>query len=145
MIKKTIIMNKFYLDLTTKNAIWLLIPFFFITTLSAQPVIGTTTFDGDNNSYIASHSRFPRSGSVQGWFFYAYGQGKGAIYHNGETDPSHVAIFAEGSLTNLHIKSEDGSEFNLDHIIIGFADVSGNLIIRSYRDGNHRSSFEPTQ
>lgn len=121
--------------------ILLLIPFFFFSMLSAQPIIGTTTFDGDNSN-IAIYSIFPRTGSVQGWSFYVEGSdgqggvGAGAIYHSGATVPSYVSVFTQDSLFRIRISSEDDSAFNLDHIIIQWINISGDFTMRSYLNGS---------
>ena len=133
-------MKTTYLKKLTKNILWLLAPFFFVATLSAQPVTGTTTFDGANSN-IAPYSIFPRTGSVQGWWFFADGYdtggaGSGAIYHSGATDPSYVSVFTQQYLSSLRIASGDGSEFDLDNIVIEWINFTGNFTMRSYRDGN---------
>ncbi|WP_130736276.1 T9SS type A sorting domain-containing protein [Flavobacterium sp. J27] len=127
-------MNLNYLTLTTKPLTWIFLLFFSISALSAQPVIGTTTFDG-TNSNIASYDLLPRSGTVQGWSFFVDGEGSGSINHNGGNTPSTVTIFAQQALT-LNIASEDGNEFDLDSIIIQWFSFSGNFTMTSYRDGS---------
>lgn len=133
-------MKTTYLKQVIKNILWLLPPFFFVTTLSAQPTIGTTTFDG-TDANIAPYSIFPRTGSVQGWDFYmdgydTGGPGAGAIYHSGTTNPSYVSLFTQQYLSSIRISSEDGSEFDLDNIVIEWGDFTGDVSLRSYRDGN---------
>lgn len=127
-------MNKFYSKNQLKPIFGLIVVFFFITTLSAQPIIGTTTFDGSNTN-IAAYNLLPRSGAIQGWSFFVDGEGSGSINHNGANTPSTVVVFAQQA-TTLNIASEDGSEFNLDSIIIQWFSFSGNFTITSYKDGN---------
>ncbi|MGG5487854.1 T9SS type A sorting domain-containing protein [Gaetbulibacter sp. PBL-D1] len=127
-------MNKFYFKNQSKPIIGLLVVFFSVTILSAQPTIGTTSFDGSNTN-IAGYNILPRSGAIQGWSFFVDGEGSGSINHNGANSPSTVAIFAQQA-TTLNMASDDGSEFNLDSIIIQWFSFSGNFTMTSYRDGN---------
>ena len=105
-------MNKCYFKNQSKPIIGLLVVFFSVTILSAQPTIGTTSFDGSNTN-IAGYNILPRSGAIQGWSFFVDGGASGSINHNGANSPSTVAIFAQQA-TTLNIESDDGSEFNLD-------------------------------
>lgn len=127
-------MNKCYFKNQSKPIIGLLVVFFSVTILSAQPTIGTTSFDGSNTN-IAGYNILPRSGAIQGWSFFVDGEGSGSINHNGANSPSTVAIFAQQA-TTLNMASDDGSEFNLDSIIIQWFSFSGNFTMTSYRDGN---------
>lgn len=133
-------MKTIYLKQLTKNILWLIASSFFITTLSAQPTVGVTTFDGSNTN-IAPYSVFPRTGSVQGWSFYVDGYdigepGGGAIYHSGATNPSYISLFTQQYLSSIRISSDDGSEFDLDNIVIEWENFTGDVSLRSYRDGN---------
>ncbi|WP_370000157.1 T9SS type A sorting domain-containing protein [Winogradskyella sp.] len=127
-------MNKFYFKNQSKSIIGLLVVFFLVTTLSAQPTIGTTSFDGSNTN-IATYNILPRSGAIQGWSFFVDGEGSGSINHNGANSPNTVTVFAQQA-TTLNMASDDGSEFNLDSIIIQWFSFSGNFTMTSYRDGN---------
>jgi len=127
-------MNKCYFKNQSKPIIGLLVVFFSVTILSAQPTIGTTSFDGSNTN-IAGYNILPRSGAIQGWSFFVDGGASGSINHNGANSPSTVAIFAQQA-TTLNIESDDGSEFNLDSIIIQWFSFSGDFTITSYRNGN---------
>lgn len=133
-------MKTTYLKQLTKNILWMLTPFFFITTLSAQPTVGVTTFDGSNTN-IAPYSVFPRTGSVQGWSFYVDGYdiggpGGGAIYHSGATNPSYISLFTQQYLSSIRISSDDGSEFDLDNIVIDWGGLTGDVSVRTFRDGS---------
>ncbi len=127
-------MKKFYFKNQSKSIIGLLVVFFLVTTLSAQPTIGTTSFDGSNTN-IATYNILPRSGAIQGWSFFVDGEGSGSINHNGANSPNTVTVFAQQA-TTLNMASDDGSEFNLDSIIIQWFSFSGNFTMTSYRDGN---------
>lgn len=63
------------------------------------------------------------------------GEGSGSINHNGSNTPSTVTVFAQQA-TTLNMASDDGSEFNLDSIIIQWFSFSGDFTMTSYRDGN---------
>ena len=127
-------MNIFYFKNQSKPVFRLLAAFFFISTISAQPVIGTTTFDG-TNSNIAPFGSLPRSGIVQGWSFFVNGGASGSINHNGANSPSTVTVFAQQA-TTLNMASDDGSEFDLNNIVIQWFSFSGDFTMTSYRDGN---------
>jgi len=127
-------MNLTYVTLSKKQIVWLFLTFSFITTLSAQPAIGTTTFDG-SNANVAAYDLLPRNGSLQGWSFFVDGEGSGSINHNGANSPSTVTVFAQQA-TTLNMASDDGSEFNLDSIVIQWFSFSGDFTMTSYRDGN---------
>ena len=128
-------MKTIYLKQLTKNILWLLASFFFISTVSsAQPTIGTTTFDGANSN-VSSYDLLPRGGTIQGWSFFVDGGASGSINHNGANSPSTVAIFAQQA-TTLNMGSDDGSEFDLNNIIIQWFSFSGDFTMTSYRDGN---------
>ncbi|GAA0749752.1 T9SS type A sorting domain-containing protein [Gaetbulibacter jejuensis] len=127
-------MNKCYFKNQSKSIVGLLVVFFLVTTLSAQPAIGTTTFDG-SNANVAAYDLLPRNGSLQGWSFFVDGEGSGSINHNGANSPNTVTVFAQQA-TTLNMASDDGSEFNLDSIIIQWFSFLGNFTMTSYRDGN---------
>ncbi len=105
----------------------------FRPTSEAQPVIGTTTFDGSNIN-IAPFGALPRSGTVNGWSIFINGSGSGSINHNGANSPSNVNTFVQTTST-INIGSDDGSEFNFENFRAQFFSFAGTYTITAYKDG----------
>ncbi|NDV17028.1 T9SS type B sorting domain-containing protein [Muricauda sp. TY007] len=106
------------------------------------PTIGVTTFDGTNNN-VAPYGTLPRSGVVDCWEFTSNGTGSGSINHNGANSPSNVNLFTQTAST-ISIKSDDGSEFDLNSFTAQWFNFAGTYTISAYRDGNLIGSITST-
>ncbi|MCE7996950.1 MAG: hypothetical protein HEP71_33620 [Roseivirga sp.] len=102
---------------------------------TCAPSVGVNTFPGlAPSTSLDPYGALPKSATHDCWDFSITGTGNGSITHVGNVPETRVVMFSEQTNT-ITIKSNDGSEFDLNSYVSQWFNFSGNYTVTGYRDG----------